>query len=242
MPDFQVELLARLKEDGIPVIGSIIEDADINGGYYVRVPVTRDRNNLQHPSNRRLSDFKAKLAAEGQRVEFLLHDASGLDLEIGVRATLLYAFPNELRNVFLSVDGSKARVWVEPKRALNDEDVKRIQQKAGDYLEVLGIQLQKLVATSDENLPSNFACLRVLRQVAPASFGELMAELAKSFTVPSEDWLKRRLDALRRTGKVVWIANGSYACSLEALRGLGSARGRDSPDIRRLLALARRGR
>ena len=242
MPDFQVELLARLQEDGIPVVGSIIEDSDVNGFHYVRVAVTRDSNNLQQPSNRRLTDLKATLAAEGRRVEFLLHDASGLDLEAGLRATLLNAFPNDLRNVFLSADGPKARVWVEPKHALNDEEVKRIEQKARDYLEVLGVQLHKLVATGDENLPSNFACLRVLRQVAPASFDELKVELAKSFTIPSEDWLKRRLDMLRRTGKVVWIAGGSYACSLDALRGLGSARGKNSPDVRRLLALARGGR
>lgn len=242
MPDFQVELLARLEKDGIPIVGSIIEDSGVNGGYYIRVAVTRDADNLQQPSNRRLNDFKATLAAKGRRVEFLLHDASGLDLEVGLRATLLYAFPNDLRNVFLSADGSKARVWVEPKHALNDEEVKVIEKKAGDFLEVLGIQLHSLVATGDENLPSNFACLRVLRQVAPASFDELKLELAKGFTIPSDDWLKRRLDSLRRAGKVVWIADGFYACSLDALRGLGSARGRHSPDVRRLLALARRGR
>ena len=49
MPDFQVELLARLQEDGIPVVGSIIEDSDVNGFHYVRVAVTRDSNNLQQP-------------------------------------------------------------------------------------------------------------------------------------------------------------------------------------------------
>lgn len=68
MPDFQVELLARPQEDGIPVVGSIFEDSDVNGFHYVRVAVTRDSNNLQQPSNRRLTDLKATLAAEGRRV------------------------------------------------------------------------------------------------------------------------------------------------------------------------------
>ncbi len=35
MPDFQVELLARLQEDGIPVVASIIEDSDVNGFHSV---------------------------------------------------------------------------------------------------------------------------------------------------------------------------------------------------------------
>lgn len=242
MPDGQAALHARLAELGISVVGSIVEDADQHGGYFVRVAVTRDGENLQQPSNRRLNELKAIFASEGMRVEFLLNDSQGQDIEAGLRATLLYAFPAAVRNAFLSVDNRAARVWVEPKHALDEAELRLIERKAGDYLEGVGVHLHKLVVTSDENLPGTLACLTLLRQLAPVSVQDLKAQLERRFTVPSEDWLKRRLDALRKAGKVVWIADGTYACSLDALRGLGSARGARSPDISRLLALARRGR
>lgn len=242
MPEVQAYLLTSLTELGITVVGSIVEDSDRSKSFFVRVAVSRDSDNLQRPSNRRLNELKASFASEGVRVEFLLHDLQGQDIEAGLRATLLYAFPNTVRNAFLSIQDRQAQVWIEPKHSLSTEEVRAIEQKAGDYLEGVGINVYKLVSVGNENLPGNLACLKLLRQLAPVSVAGLKEKLEINFSVPSEDWLKRRLDALRKAGKVVWIGDGTYACTLDALRGLGSERGARSPDVSRLLALARRGR
>lgn len=130
-----------------------------------------------------------------------------------MRATLLYAFPNDLRNVFLSADGPKARVWVEPKHALNEKKSKESSRRLETISRYWVSNCTSSLRLVTKTYRATSRAFEFLKGDRPGgSFDELKVELAKSFTIPSEDWLKRRLDVLYRTGKVVWIAGGSYAC------------------------------
>lgn len=235
-----VELVRYLAEKGVSVVGSIVKDSNGSGALFVRIAVERDSDNRQQPSNRTLSSIKGELLLRGQHVEFLLTDGLGQDIEAGLRATLIHSFGADVRNVFFSYDGRLGHVWFESKRTLDDEAVRRIKLRAEAFLGGFEISLTTFTTTGDENVPGNLACLRVLRQLAPATMAELNSELVRrQFTVPSEDWLKRRLDVLRKSGKVVRLAGGKFSCTLSTIHGLGTVKGRRSPDLDRLLALAR---
>ncbi|MCE4535804.1 hypothetical protein LXT12_00835 [Pelomonas sp. P7] len=236
------QLLSLLMSRGLDILGSIVKDSGPQGVIFVRIAVVRDGENKQRPSNRLLSEIKEELRNVGYSVEFLLSDPHGIDMEGGLRATLMHAFGSDVRNVFLSLNERSANVWLEAKRRLDESALGAIKTRAVLYLADLSITLSGFTLTTNENVPSDLVILKTLRQIAPATEGEVKRMLGRRFDVPSDDWMKRRLDALRKAGKVVWIAEGKFACSLVATRALGTIKGRGSPDIARLLALARKGR
>jgi len=223
----------------IPVSGSAIRDAEGDGLYYVFVEVRRDARGRQEPSNTTLDAIKALLEEKGALVDFVLTDGAKRDAEAGLRATLLHSFGGAIRNSFLSSETREAFVWVVPKRQLSDTELDEIGAKAKVFLDDVGLKLGNITTTTGENLPSKTRCMTMLRQVAPVTCSQL-AELLRQreFVVPSDDWMTRRLDALRKAGLVVRMKSGFYAVSLQALKGLGTVKGRTSPDVSRLLALA----
>lgn len=235
-------ILQALTAAGIQAAGSIISDSDDPPRYFVPLAVSRDSNNRQIPSNRRLHDCSASLFDLGISVHFLLRDAEAMDAEIGLRATLLHSHIEDIRNVFLSVGPEAAHVWIEPKRLLAETTLSAISDRATRYLDLLGMALGSLSTTTDESLPSKLACMITVRQLAPASLTALSVELSRrGFTIPSAHWLAHRMDALRKGGKIVRLGNGEYTLSRHSLHSLGTSKNARSPDISRLLALAKRG-
>lgn len=227
-----------LLEAGVPVSGVAIRDSEGDGIYYVFVEVRRDTRGRQEPSNAALDVARATLGDMGATVDFILTDGTMRDAEAGLRATLLHSFGGSVRNSFLSTRTRDGFVWIVPKRALNETELDEISAKARLFLEDVGLTLRQITTTTGENLPSRTRCLAMLKQASPATSPQL-AELLREqgFVVPSDDWMTRRLDVLRKSGQVVRMRSGRYAVSLAALRGLGTVKGRASPDITRLLAL-----
>jgi hypothetical protein len=224
---------------GIPISGSAIRDSEGDDLYYVFVEVRRDARGRQEPANTTLDAVKVSLKEKGTLVDFVLTDGTMRDAEAGLRATLLHSFGKLVRNSFLSSKTREAFVWVVPKRELSDADLEEIGAKAKLFLEDVGLKLKHITSTTGENLPSKTGCMTMLRHAAPVTSLQLVELLReKGFVVPSEDWMTRRLDALRKAGLVVRMKSGFYAVSLQALKGLGTVKGRASPDVARLLALA----
>lgn len=228
-----------LEKYSITYAGSAISDPDDQALSYVFVEVTRDSRNRQDPSNRTLALVKAALARKRCNVEFVLVDAGSRDLETGLRATLLQRHGSLVRNAFMSAAGKKVQVWVDPKRALSLEQISRIAKTARILVEAVGMSLESVVSTSGANLPSKTVCLQALRLRAPMGVEGLAQELmSKGLKVPSNDWVCRRLDSMRKSGSVVRNPGGTYVLSGSALRQLGTSKDKSSPDIKRLLAIA----
>ena len=236
------EIEGYLRAAEIPVSGSAIRGVEGSNFYYVFVEVRRDVRRRQVPTNSHLKAVKERLKEKGYLVDFLLKDATMRDVEAGLRATLLYSFGESLRNSFLSSRAKEAFVWVVPKRQLTDTELGEIGGKARLFLDEVGLTLAEITTTSGENLPSKTRCIAMLRQVAPATSAELAGLLREAdFVVPSDDWMTRRLDVLRKAGLVVRMKSGRYALSLRSLKGLGTVKGHSSADLSRLLALASKG-
>jgi len=232
---------SALQQEQIPVIGSIIQDSTNERHFFVYVSVSRDGRDRQHPSNGLLKKIEEDLKTQGVTLEFFLSDNKSQDVEGGLRATLLHSFGQDIRNVFLSIDKKSARVWLDPKRELTSATLTAIQEKTKIYFKEVDLELSSLLTTSNEGLPGKIACLKAMRQLSPVSLADLHAELIRrEFSIPSEDWLRRRLDVLRKNGLIVRMADSNYSLSQLALAKLGTKKTRDSPDVSKLLALARK--
>ena len=236
----QEKILTVLHELDIEVAGSLVQDIEETGRYLVFIPVARDSENRQIPSNRKLNVAREKLESIGYVIEFLLRDANASDIEAGLRATLLHNFIDELRNVFLSTDRGQAHIWLEPKRQLDDQQIQAIAELAKIYLSPLGLTPATIRSMTGENLPSKLACMKAIRFLAPAGLNSIATYLVKQgLTVPSQAWLSKRLDAIRRNGMIVWLESEQYAMSFRGLQVLGTTKNGRSPDVTRVLAMAR---
>ena len=121
----------------------------------------------------------------------------------------------------MSTDGIYVDVWLDQKCAVNAETIKKIEARTKTYLAALGFQLRGLNADGEQNLPSRTICIKTLRTLSPVTTQGLMAVLQKKgFIVPSEDWLSRRLDSIRKAGKIVRCKNGQFAVTLDGLMDL----------------------
>lgn len=237
-----LSIKASLQQIGIPILGAIIEDTSAPDHYFVHVSVSRDARNRRRPTNKQLSEARQMLASAGFNVDFLLVDLQTQNIEAGLRATVLHKHSTLARNVYMSVRGKSAYVWLDPKRSLDQSQLAGIGDTARQYLSGFGFELGSLALTTGQDLPGVLVCLRILRLLAPADLPALVHELVRrGFNVPSEDWLQRRLDSMRRSGQLLRLGDGRYVLTMEAIRKLGTSKDRASPDLTRLLALARGG-
>jgi len=221
-----------LVDSGLKLSGPIARRDGENSDLYAFVEVTRDEKGHQKPSNLRLSRLTKELLDDGIVVKFILNDVSNADFETGLRATLLHAFPEFIRNCFLSFDNDGAVVWIVPK----------IANRITIYLGNADITLSEVKLTVDENLPSRTAILSELRISAPTTSEHLAERLSeKGFSTPPIDYINRHLDALRRANHVIRRKDAHYCLTASALKVLGTVKRRSSPDIARFLDLARRG-
>lgn len=234
------EIGAEIGSAGIESLGPIILGDD-GVTVIVTVLISRDTSGRRSPSHAALQEADRRLQRMGLRAEFILRYEEAEQIESALRATILHAHADHLRNIFLSLDSSVADVWIEPKGPLTHEDLKEIERRARTFLELFDLRLSRMLLTSEEVLPSKYVLLTTVRKFAPVSVDELARKLeGAGISPPSIDWLTGRLDGLRKAGDVVRLGTGRYALTKSSLHRLGTTKDRGSPDISRLLALARR--
>lgn len=233
-------ILDCLNEAGIAHGGAPIPDPSDTAHYYVFIAASFDSAGRQQPTRNKLNGAAALLAQQGLKVDFLLADNHSKDIEAGVRATLLHAFSNDLRNVFLTVNRDIANVWIDVKRAIDQGTFDAMKERIEVFLRELDLTLGAVSRLGEANVPGKVAILNSIRISAPSSLQEISALLKRrDFVIPSIEWLTRRLDALRRSDDIVRLRDGTYGLTASALRALGTSQHGRSPDVSRLLALAR---
>lgn len=243
MSDKSSMVRSLLAERGIPTAGSVIKDAQEGNHYFAVVSISRDDSGRQSPTTRKLQDVASELAASGINIKFIESEPQTADVEGGLRAALVSAFNSLSFSLAVAIDGKRATVWMEVDDApQNPEFAAEIRSKINDYLDAFEIADRAIQIYGPENFPSITACLRVIRKMAPVQSDVLSNELRSAGFTVSAEWLARRLDALRRSGRVVRLRTGAYVLTADSLQRLGTIKGRSSPDIVRMLALARRTR
>lgn len=233
---------ATLLRYGVPIAGQPIKGSETGSPYIAHILVARDAQGRQEPSQKRLVEAKAIVEAQGIPIEFVLINQRIEHAEQNLRAGMLASHGDLIRNIFLTTRGSKTEVWVETKSKIDLENGKAIEKAIFEFGRVNRIKSIIIRLMDEKTIPTSFEILSTIRRVSPVSCETLKEELeVKSFSVPSLDWVNRKFDALRKAGLVVRISDRKYALTLEGLHRLGTRKSRSSPDIARLLALARSG-
>ncbi|CAM4265731.1 hypothetical protein COAQ111491_13975 [Comamonas aquatilis] len=231
---------AEFSKHGLITNSDPIRDPAGDNRFFVFIHVDFDEHGKQRPSRTAIDAATETLKNQNLVVEVLLVDTRTLDIEAGARASLLHAYPDAVRNVFLSVIEQSVNVWIDAKRSLDEQLRKSIAERLIVYLEQFDLKFESLATLGEGNVPGKLALLRAVRIGAPATLDSVMNLLqASGFTVPSLDWLRRKLDGYRRFGDVLRLGDGTYALKAVTMSAMGSSRTARSPDISRLLALAR---
>lgn len=232
------ELLAA---HGAELAGELVANPGIPNGIYLPLRLSRDTSGRQLPSHRDLANLRSDLAGAGFSAEFLLIDREARSLEDSLRASLISSFPELVRNSFLTMTDGAANIWVDNKREISDEDAARITSAINEYRKLSSFKRFKVHFITEESLATNTEILALIRKLAPVGCDGIESALSeRGFSVPSLDWINRKFDAMRKAGLVVRLSNGTYVLTAHALHRLGTLKNRHSPDISRLLALARR--
>lgn len=228
---------------GVTLCGEIISNPLEVGAYYIPISYSRSKEKAQTPSGKTLAELRMRLLESGVIAQYILVDRQSERIEEGLRASLINTFPGLVRNSFVSRDRSNPFVYVDNKRALTSEEILGLKSHADVFLKRFNILRFDFAVLSDAPLPTRTELLSVLRRRAPIDIATLEKSLvSQGFVVPSVDWLNRQLDACRKSNLVLRLTDERYALTSQALFNLGTIKGRKSPDISRLLALAHRGR
>jgi hypothetical protein len=235
-------ILALLAQSKIAAIGNVAPSGTGERKYYAFVEVARSQQGNQQPSNYTLRKIAALLSGLGIGIHFVLVENGQEDLKNSIKSMLIRQFPELVRTVFSTIDADGIDIWVEPKKALAANDTDTIAREARDFLTSFRVRLRAIQLTSNTNVPTRTACLRVIRIVSPVRLDQLHKELRqRGFDVPNDEWLSHELDKLRKLDFVLRKKQGEYSLTLAGLKALGSEKNRRSPDVIRSLALARRG-
>jgi hypothetical protein len=233
-------ILESLRDMNISLGGTIVAIPNIESAFFIPVSVERSGDGTSTPSKKNLIDAKSKLQDAGFIAEFLIVDAKTQDLEHSLRSSLLVSYPNIIRNAFLSREGTDADIWIDTKKVIDQQEREQISAHISEFGKLFGLTNPKLLSLDDTAVATRFETLSAIRLLAPVSCENLRDELGKrGYTVPSLDWVNRQFDLLRKSGLVTRLHDRRYVLSLEGLKRLGTVKNRRSPDIQRLLALAR---
>lgn len=89
--------------------------------------------------------------------------------------------------------------------------------------------------------PTAVEFLAIARRKSPVDCQAMQAELGvRGFRSLTFDWINHQFDRLRKGGMLHRQADRTYVLTQAGLFALGSGKGRNSPDVSRLLDLARR--
>ena len=149
-------------------------------------------------------------------------------------------FPRTIRNVFASINDRQVSVWLDLKSVTDPVHSFELQESTRKFVEHFGMELVDFVNLSEVNLPSETACLGIIRRKSPISIHGFARELRKrGFVFPNQQWLNHRLDLLRKKDFIFRQRSGYYVMTLNGLKVMGSGKNRRSPDVRRALTMAR---
>lgn len=232
-----------LLEIGINHSG-IVQDTGVSEGFFVFADIVRDEVGKQTPSSRQLAYAQLQLESHGASVNFIIVDSGQADLLESVKSAVFLAFPDMVRNIFISFDKNEAVIWVEPKTTLEPAVSESVAVRISEILEFLKVPLRDIYFTNsdDVRLPTPTAILQSIRIKSPVGVDDLIGHLeSRNFSVPSSQWINRILDRLRKSKKIIRQKSGTYILTLMGLSDLGTAKHRRSADVSRALDMARRG-
>lgn len=205
------------------------------------IDVNYDSDGIRRPSERYIYDVKNEFLNKGVHVEFIATSARSSSFEDELRFILINNLGKFVRNSFLSLDKKVANIWVVPKQNLEDSEKQEIKSLVQKFLTQKDLKLSGFEFSNEANLITKTGCMAIIRSFSPISQERIRAEIERrGFVVPSDNWLSRMLDNIRKSSFILRKSNGDYVLTLSGLRASGTTKTAQSPDVRRMLELGRR--
>lgn len=178
------------------------------------------------------------------------------DEELHIEQFLLNALETRLPGLFSDVVVSSVldktlNVWVNPTKPETRLDAQVAQIASSvctEFLGLIGRSLGELcVLGADAVLPSPPMLLKAVKVLQPVGLQAIAQAVRQAgFESASERWLRNQLDSLRRHKFLQFVrtegdaADGEYVLTAAGLASIPSKLGKESSDIARALALARK--
>ena len=236
-------LRSLFEEHDIILLGSLVEDASASGTIYAFVDTKAYASGRKVPSQGRLGIVSAAAREFGYDVIFVLLGSDKQQIQDNLEFMIRRKFSRWL-SVAVTGDGSGANalnVWLVPKDTWSNEQEEKANRTINKFCEMLDVKLGNIAFLRQGKAPTQTALILTLRTIAPCTSEKLLTELQRQFSAADGTWIERRLDVLRKRKLVVRDSDGKYFLSHYGLDSLGTLKSRSGPDIRRALALARRG-
>ncbi len=212
---------------------------------YVESSLVSETIQKQKISKQQIKKMRANIAERFERsCEFiLLEDDSRALLEKLIFSEVSEAF-DDVEALSISVS---AGVAINATISISNDDSRvqtAISEFFASYLEKSDFHLGNIMWTSSiAEPPGNIQLLRVLKIHQPISTKELLDKFKNNPSV-NEKWMKRTLDKLRKSGFVQWQKdvknNETYVLTGKGLMSVPAGKNRNSSDVERALALAKR--
>lgn len=225
----------------VEIYGSILENPIEENGYFIPIKMRIHGDGSKSPTHLVLTRYRKKLTDNGINAAFTVLNDQMNNIEDGLRSSLISTFPNEIRNSFMSIHKGLSQAWVDFKVVPDDKLLFRLSAHLDRFATAYAIPPVQIVRLSASTAPTRTQMLQMGRQISPFTSRRMFDALSSQvLAVPSIDWVNRQLTALQCAGLLVQVHDEAYALTSAALKKLGTRKERRSPDIKRMLALARR--
>lgn len=234
-------IIQRMNEFGVKLEGSLVKDSSDEARFFIFIASKREADGSENPSTKRLKQIEILLQEELKITIEFIKISEDLEFIINaLRMQMINLHGNEISNIIISTSKKMAFVWIVPRvAAVALEKLSELEKTSRSLLRAFGLQLGGVYLVHTASVPGHLACLNVVRFSSPADLEKISISLRKKgFIVPTDEWLNGKLDLLRKGEFIVRFKDGKYALTLNGLTLLGSGRGRGSPDLSRVLALA----
>lgn len=211
--------------------------------YILLVPTSRvGSRSDKYQTSRHQLDMLCKQVGEELSVSLtwvLMQDGGAAAAEETLLAAMRQHFGASVKSLTMSSPSLQpVWVWLEVESGKLDlppqEDFEDFARK---FLAFLGKEKVHLSLVQASRRPAELRTLRALKRLAPASVSELRSALVDSGAfVPSDEWLRKELDRLRKSGLLVSSTSGEYSLTEKALLLVPHGKSSYSSDVERALA------
>lgn len=229
-----------LKRKNIKYISScsFIEDEDV---LIINIPM--DFLSTGTVSLRKIENIKKSLADnfETRVIDSIIQSERSSAVQSGIESIINEEISSnnyDLSLIFQSA--GEIFVFLKFKNSIDLEKLSKIEENLKKYFEILKIKNFNIDITKESNNPPTLAAiLRSAKKISPFSSEEIIKELKRrSFDLPSEKWIDRQLDIIRKKGLVIRRQDGKYALTYKGILVTPITKNRNSSDVERVLYLA----
>lgn len=204
--------------------------------------INKNINNegLLIPSVHKMSKIKNEIESQNINIVIIVSDGTEIEYSSSLKIAISKNFEDRIRNIYVSNSDNKLTIYIEPKSELLNKEQTQIEKLVSKFFDLMKIEDRFVIWLNKRQYPTKTAILSILRSGSPMSLEQLIMALeTKGFQIPENKIVTRMLDKFRISKEIIRRSDGGYILSLSTITRLSTKLNRESPDIKRALAISR---